>query len=309
MEDFYNTYLQQTQRLLREQGQIFVNPQDLVAYINLARREVAMRSQSIRRLTPISGSLLSISVTNPGASYTSPTVTISAPDFPSGRPPYPNGDQATALAIVQSGSITAINVQYGGYGYFAPTLQITDSTGSGAEASIETTYINKLNQGQEVYNFADVDLSIFPGVRSILAVKSVSIVYNNYRYSLPIYSFSTYQAYIRNYPTQYQWVPTMGTQYGQGDDGSFYLYPLPSQTYQMEWDCCCLPLDLAGPGSDEALPAPWTDAVPYFAAYLAMLELQNLNAARLYMQLFDQFVHRYSTAARPGRVTNIYGRF
>ena len=39
------THLKQTQRVLREQKQQFENPDDLLVYINRARREVAGRTQ------------------------------------------------------------------------------------------------------------------------------------------------------------------------------------------------------------------------------------------------------------------------
>ena len=88
------------------------------------------------------------------------------------------------------------------------------------------------------------------------------------------------------------------------------MYPLPSQTYQFECDCFCLPTDMTlDNGVPEAIPQPWTDAIPYFAAHLAMLELQNYNAAKLYEQLFDKMTLGYSAQARPGRVVNPYGRY
>src|SRR5256885_1390929 len=96
-------YLKQTQRFLREGKQDFLNPDDLIDYVNRARREVAGRAQCIRRLTPISGSCISASVVAAGSGYSSsPIVTISPPDFPSGQLPHASGSQATALAIVQN---------------------------------------------------------------------------------------------------------------------------------------------------------------------------------------------------------------
>jgi hypothetical protein len=59
----------------------------------------------------------------------------------------------------------------------------------------------------------------------------------------------------------------------------------------------------------EAIPAPWSETDPYFAAHMCYLELQNLNAAKFYLDLYDQMVHRYSAYARPGRMTNPYGRY
>lgn len=305
-----NEYLQQTQRFLRDQRQDLLDPGDLISYINRARREVAMRAQCIRRLTPISGALISVSVTAAGSGYTnSPTVTISDPDFPSGQGPFPGGSQATASAIVSSGSIAAIDITYGGAGYFQPVVTITDSTGSGATAEAALSFINQLNTSQEAYAFSDADLSMFPGVDSIYMIQSVSLLWSNFRYSLPCYSFSTYQALIRNWQQQATYVPAVCAQYGQGTDGSFYFFPLPSQAYQMEWDCLCLPQDLTTNLSVEAIPAPWTDAIPYFAAHLCYLELQNANMARFYEDQFDRRVLRYSQYARVSRAVTYYGRY
>ena len=92
-------YLQQCQRLLREQQQEFENPEDLLSYINIARREVAGRTQCIRRLTPISGQCVSATLLTPGSGYVTPVATITPPDFPSGVKPSPNGRQATANVL------------------------------------------------------------------------------------------------------------------------------------------------------------------------------------------------------------------
>jgi hypothetical protein len=305
-----NRYMQDTQRLLRQAKQTLVNPDDLRVYINRARREIAMRSQAIRVLTPISGSVVSINVTDGGSGYSeTPTVTITDPDFPSGNWVNPNGAQATAVATVQDGVIVGIDVTYGGAGYFQPQVTITDDTGSGAEATASVSSISVLNPGQEQYRFSDIDLSAFPGVESVYFVRSVSIIYSNYRYSLPCYPFSVYQSHIRNYPRQYVYVPTMCSQFGQGIQGSLFFYPLPSQHYQVELDCQCLPTDLTDNLSVEALPAPWTDAVMYFAAHIAALELQNFQAAKGFLELYEKFAQRYSDYARAGRVINPYGRF
>jgi len=302
-------YLKQTQRFLREQKQDFENPDDLISYINRARREIAMRGQCVRTLTPISGSISTITVTAGGTLYTNPSVVISAPDFPSGVAPYPNGAQATATANLTGGVVTSIDVSFGGSGYFQPVVTITDPTGSGATATANVSFPNVLNQGQEVYPFSGIDLSQNPGCSAVYFVRSISIIYSNYRYSLPVYSFSTYQSAIREFPFQYQYVPVFASQFGQGTAGSFYVYPLPSQVYQYELDCLCIPSDLATDASVEAIPQPWTDAVPYFSAHLAMLELQNFNAAKFYLDLYEKMALSYSNYARVGRTVNPYGRY
>ncbi len=305
-----NDYLQQCQRLLRDQRQELFNPGDMTSYINRSRREVAMRSQCLRVLTPVSGAVTAASIVATGSGYSSsPTITITAPDFPSGGTINPTGAQATASAVVQSGTISSVDITYGGAGYFQPSASITDSAGSGASVTLTVSNPNVLVAGQEVYKFSDVDLTAFPGVDSIFMIKSISILYSNYRYSLPVYAFSEYQAKLRRYPFSYQWVPTCATQFGQGADGSFMVYPIPSQAYQFELDCFCTPSDLTTNLSDEALPLPWTEAVPFGALYYAFLEIQNYNVAKFMNDQFDLFMNRYSTYARPGRMVNPYGRY
>ncbi len=175
--------------------------------------------------------------------------------------------------------------------------------------TLQLSPINQLVQGQEVYNFADVDISMFPGCESIYMVRSVSILYSAFRYSLACYSFSTYQARIRQWAQQWQYVPGVCGQLGQGTDGSLFMYPVPSQNFQQEWDCQMIPSDLSTNLSVEAIPAPWDDAVPYFSAHLCYLQIQNFNAAKMYLELYDKMLQRYSDYARVGRVTNPYGRY
>lgn len=306
-----NSYLRQTQRFLREAKQDMLNPQDLIDYINRARREVAERTMCVRRLTPISGSIRTATVVNGGHSYSHQTVvTITPPDFPSGKGPHPNGLQATALPIIVGGVIQSVDIQNGGDGYFNPIATVTDSGGgAGASVTLQVPGINILVQGQEQYPFSGINVSVFPGIDSVYMIKSVSVIYANYRYSLPMYSFSTYQAMIRQYPFQYTYVPVYASQYGQGTDGSFFAYPWPSQIYQWEFDCFCIPQDLEDDLSVDVIPKPWDDVVPYFAAHLAYLELQNMNAGQFYLKLFDEMTQRKSTYARPGRWSNPYGRW
>ena len=142
-----NDYLKQIQRFTRDQGQSFLNPQDLIDYVNRARREVAMRAQCVRVLTPVSGAITSASVIHAGSGYTAPAVTITAPDYPSGTGAKPNGDQATAGVIMQGGTIAAVDINYGGSGYFQPQATITDPTGTGASVSLTVPAVNAIYQG------------------------------------------------------------------------------------------------------------------------------------------------------------------
>lgn len=303
------TYAKQVQRMLRDSKQDMLEQGDIYEHINEARREVAWRAQCIRRLTPIAAGLVSASVIAGGTGYTNPTVVISQPDFPDGLPGYPNGLQATALAQMVGGVITAVDIQVGGSGYQNPLMSITDPTGTGAVVVPTPIKYNQIVQGQEKYLWSDIDTSMFPGVGPVYYIMGVGVIYANWRFSPQYASFSKYQAKIRTYTTaSYQYVPAFFSQYGQGTDGSFYFYPPPSQTYPIEYDCLCMPIDLTDDTTPEAIPDPWQDAVKFFASALSYLDLQNGNKSREMFGLFDEYMHRYGAASRPGRMLNWYGR-
>lgn len=306
-----NRYLQDVQTFIRDSKQDLLDPGDIINSINRARRDIAMQTNSIRRLTPITGAVITASVVSGGSAYSnSPTITISDPDFPSGTGPFPTGDQATASAIVQGGTIAAVQIDYGGAGYWQPTATVTDASGSSASVTLAVSSLNQLEEGREVLNFSDIDLTIWPGVEAVYGVQGASIIYSNFRYSLPCYSFSNYQALIRTWANgSYQYTPAVMAQYGQGVDGSLYFYPLPSQALQCELDCYCMPSDLVTELSYEALPAPWTDAVAYWATHLSFLQIQNYNAAKFWSDMYDKQLLKYSRASRVSRVVNPMGRY
>lgn len=302
-------YQKEIQRLMRDQDQGMFNTDDLTNYINRSRRQVAMQAQCVRVLPPIAGQVVQITVTAGGTGYVNPTVSISSPDSPTGAQLYPQGAQATASATVNGGVITDIQVNFGGDGYFQPTVTITDSAGTGATATASVTPINITVQGQEIYPFSQVPLQNAPGVKNILNVRSISVLFANWRYSCLRYPFNMFQSYIRRYPQNYMYVPEVCAQYGQGESGSIYGYPIANAAYQWEWDCICQPLDLTDDQTVEAIPGPWTDAVVFMAMYYALTELANYNASRFWKGEYDDFIHRYSAAARPGGVAiNPYGR-
>lgn len=302
-------YLKKVQALARDQSLISLNPEDLISYINEGRRDIAGRAQCVRLITPISGSVSSVDILSGGSEYTSPTVSISSPDFPGGAGGSPNGSQARASVQVVGTAISNVAIEYGGTGYFQPTISVSDPTGTGFDATVNVAGVNIITQGKEQYPFSEIDTTSSPGVGSVFAVNGISILYNNLRYSLPVYSFSDYQAYIRQFPYQYSYVPTFACIRGRGTQGTIYYYPLPSQTYQVELDCFCLPQELSTNQVTEVIPEMLTDAIAYYALYMAYLSLQNFNAARMYFELYEKKVKDYCRYTNVSRRVNPYGRY
>lgn len=306
-----NDYLKETQRLLGDVTQAQFNPADLISYINRSRREVAAEGQCIRQLPTIQGHLVAVTVLSSSAYTIAPDVIISLPDSPPGFAPNPNGVPATAVATLSGGVVSAISLTNSGVGYFSPIVTIASGN---VLATATISPVNVTIPGQEVYTFSSLTPLVATsgsGVESIHQVTSISLLWGTFRYTLAWTSFSKYQALVRSYSQGYQYIPAVFSQFGQGVNGSVYLYPIPNSVYQMEWDCCCLPTPLASDSDPEVIPFPWTQAVPYYAAHLALETIQTAAAAQRAEQRFQQF-ERHMKRARvfnaPHRVVNWYGR-
>jgi hypothetical protein len=84
--------------------------------------------------------------------------------------------------------------------------------------------------------------------------------------------------------------------------GSFWIDPIPDMVYTLNCDACCYPIALAADTDVEALPYLWTDAVPYFAAYLALMSAQTstrIQQAQQLFALYEQFMARARDFANP----------
>ncbi len=72
--------------------------------------------------------------------------------------------------------------------------------------------------------------------------------------------------------------------------GFVSLDPVPDQVYSLAFDMACLPVDLADDTTIEAIPYPWTDAIPYFAAYLLYQDKQRTADAQAMLQRWGEFM-------------------
>ena len=327
-------YQQEVQQLLGDQSEQKFNLADLTNFINRARRKIAAATQCIRCLPPSSGSFLTITLehtSNPilddpsgnpilddpggnpvldnsfagGSGYSSPTVTISGPDGIG-----LSGIQATAVATFSGGVITGFIIINPGSNYVSPTITITDPTGTGAVAVYTLTPFVSANPGQEVYTFASVNPIIqdnFPGFERIIALQSVAVSWGSWKPSMRNLPWSLFQAYCRAWNIGEENYPTVWSQYGQGENGSIYLYPIPSTICQMDWDCYCSPIDLLTNEDIEALPHPFTEAVPFYAAYWAYMSAQNQDMAEVMWTNYSRMMKEARSYVSPAMIPDYYG--
>jgi hypothetical protein len=297
-------YQTQTQRLLHDPNATYFSLADITTYINIARGQIAMEGQCIRQLLS-GGVITALAVNSAGTGY-SGTITISITG---------SGQQASATAPLSGSGVGAVTLVNGGWGYITGTTTTVTAAGSGGgtNATFTTTIDNSLTTvpGQEVYKFSTANTlaSLTPGVQSVIGVISVACAWGANAAMKPILQqkiWSEFQAYFRSYNNGMQNYPTMWSQYAQGVNGSIYLWPIPSQPSQMDWDCYCIPLNLADDTTPEAIPYGWTDCVPYYAAYLAYLDAQRADDSDKMFKQYTMFMKRARAFSEPAFVPDYY---
>jgi hypothetical protein len=273
-------YQTEFQELVHDPNNTYYSVTDMNNYINRARLRIAARSQCVRFLAS-GGTITALSINSPGSGYAG-TATVSF----SG-----SGQQAAASATIGGGAIATVTLTNGGWGYITGTTTTVTAIGStsGSNATFTTTIDNSLTTipGQEVYQFSSANTllaaqSIFTGIASVEGVISVAIAWGANAAMKPMMMeviWSEFQAYYRSYNTGLQNYPTIWSKYGQGVNGSIYVWPLPSQASQMDWDCWCLPVNLTSSSTPEAIPYPFITPVAYYAAYLAFFNAQRFEDA------------------------------
>ena len=290
-------YLTRTTRLLGPSGAQFNAQSALVDYINEARGQVAAEGQCIKVLPPGTNGIASISVTAGGSGYlTAPTVVITGP-----------GSGATATANLVGNAVSTVTVNTAGSGY-DNTTTIT-FTGGGGTLAAASPVINCVNTvaAQEIYTFASVNplAQLTAGVASVLFVSSVAVSWGALKPTLRQINWDDLQAWLRSYPI-ISGQPAVFAQFGQGESGSIYLQPVPTQAASMEWNCVCTPIDLVDDTTVEAIPYPWTDAVPFFAAYLAFLTARRPIEAKGMRDIYDDTMKRSRSQSESSFVEDFY---
>jgi hypothetical protein len=110
-----------------------------------------------------------------------------------------------------------------------------------------------------------------------------------------------FSLYELNNPVPDQGAPAVWTQYGQGVNGSIYINT-PDTDYTLMVDTICYPIDLVDDTTVEAVPPLWQTAVPYYAAYLALISAQTGDkdeAADKMFARYTLFVERARKFATP----------
>lgn len=119
-------------------------------------------------------------------------------------------------------------------------------------------------------------------------------------------SFGELQALARIYSAGVFTFPFKAAIQGDGVNQILFLFPVPGQALEMEWDCSCLPKALYSENDYEAIPDPYRAAVKYFAAKFAYQGSQRFGAADLMEAQGFNHLGIDRTASDGGRVASWY---
>lgn len=165
---------------------------------------------------------------------------------------------------------------------------------------------------QQAYNFSGLNtgVSATTGIQGAINIGTIWYAVGTGMKWVTPKPWPWFSLYTLNNPVPQGGPPTTWSQFGQGatpgasgsvNGGSFYIN-LPDDVYALTCDCSCYPIPLADDTTVEAIPYLWTDAVPFFAAYYALLSAQN-NArfadAERYFNHYTTFVERARKASNP----------
>jgi hypothetical protein len=163
--------------------------------------------------------------------------------------------------------------------------------------------------GQQVCRFQDASVGTpaTTGVQGIINVRSIHYQVGTGALWIPPRPWPWFSLYELNNAAPQPGPPRTWAQFGQGaapsgaanttiNGGSFYLSPIPDDVYVLNLNAVCYPQPLALDTDVEALPYFWTDCVPFFAAYFALMSAQTnarmADAANMYKGHYGEFMDR-----------------
>jgi hypothetical protein len=168
-----------------------------------------------------------------------------------------------------------------------------------------------LAAGTNLYPFSSISLGAASGIGGILNVRAMWYVVASGQKWMRPRPFEWFSLYELNNPVPQQGPPKLWSQYAQGSTGSLYVSPIPDQAYTVPADCTCYPVDLVDDTTVEAIPKLWTYAIPYYATYLAMMEMEtggDTGAAEKMFAKYKEYVIRARRGATPSVMPSIYSQ-
>jgi hypothetical protein len=164
---------------------------------------------------------------------------------------------------------------------------------------------------QRPYDFEDIDIGTpaDTGIEGVLNIRTIMFGVGDGQLPIHPKSWEWFQYYKMGLVVPNTGRPSVWAQYRPGSTGNFYVDPIPDEVLTMTCDCVGYPIDLEDDDSVDAIPKLWDVAVPYFAAYLALLSAQTgarEDSADRMANRYKVFVDRARQFSNPEVNTYLY---
>jgi hypothetical protein len=193
---------------------------------------------------------------------------------------------------------------------------------AGEAQCVRTLGTLTLTIGQRNYDFSSINVGVSAtsGRQGVIGIRSILFALGAGFQAVYPRAWEWFSQFNLNNPAPSSGVPKEWAQYAQGSapvsagqpqGGSFYIDPVPDFNYQLTLDCTCYPIPLVDDTTIEAVPYFWTDAVAFFAAYLALLSAQTnartADAERMF-NYYSTFMERAGVFVVPSQMPGNYQR-
>lgn len=183
---------------------------------------------------------------------------------------------------------------------------------SGAQPDADPASTFATIAGQERYpyiGFANPYLNQqYAGLRGICDVVSVSGSWGGaVRPSLNWMPFEDFQAYCRSNVILVTNYPIVFTVFNDGEGGEIWLFPVPQQANEMEWDTLCTAGPIYNDDQFDAIPSPFHNGVKYYAAARAFEDSMRYGSAELMKARFEDSNMLRRGAVDRGKTPRHYG--
>jgi hypothetical protein len=161
--------------------------------------------------------------------------------------------------------------------------------------------------GTQQYAFTSIT-AVPTGYGSLVAIQNVASVSGGYyQFVAPRPWPWFFRFYIQTGATQALGVPTQWSVLGEGAGGTLFFYPTPQNSASYVIDGIYTPTNLLiSGGPPEVIPYPFTDAVPYYAAYYAYMSTQRQDDADRMKMRYKEFAQRGRQLSTPTVLPNNY---
>lgn len=165
-----------------------------------------------------------------------------------------------------------------------------------------------VSDATQVYPFSSISFGgLTTSILGALNVRQISYTIGTGKKATYSRPWQWFQTYVLNDPAPIPGPPNTWSQYGQGANGSIYVNLLDGP-YTLSLDAVCLPVDLVDNTTPESIPALWTDAIPFWAAYYALMSIGSDEKSDKRYQQYETFMSRARGSATSSVLPNSFSQ-